>query len=110
MLQDISPNLFNMAIRKNRRVKTELNDNTWLSSFRQITDVETLHELVQLGSLLTQITLIETGEDNIVWTRNAAGIYTAKSSYQAQFIGSETNPAFKMIWTAEAQSKQRFLG
>uniref|UniRef100_I1PYJ2 Uncharacterized protein n=1 Tax=Oryza glaberrima TaxID=4538 RepID=I1PYJ2_ORYGL len=62
-----------MAIRKNRRVKTELNDNTWLSSFRQITDVETLHELVQLGSLLTQITLIETGEDNIVWTRNAAG-------------------------------------
>lgn len=77
MLQDISPNLFNMAIRKNRRVKTELNDNTWLSSFRQITDVETLHELVQLGSLLTQITLIETGEDNIVWTRNAAGIYKA---------------------------------
>uniref|UniRef100_A0A0E0JYJ0 Reverse transcriptase zinc-binding domain-containing protein n=1 Tax=Oryza punctata TaxID=4537 RepID=A0A0E0JYJ0_ORYPU len=41
---------------------------------------------------------------------NASGTYTAKSAYQAQFIGSEYNPMFKLNWTAEAQSKQRFLG
>lgn len=47
-------------------------DNTWLHSFRQITNIETIHELVQLGSLLNQITLSDQHHDEISWTRNAS--------------------------------------
>lgn len=99
-----------VAIRKNRHVKTEFTNNVWLASFRQITDVEVLHELVQLGSLLHHVELLVNTEDKIEWTQTTDGLYSARSAYHAQFFGTERNKSFKMIWTAEAQSKQRFLG
>ncbi|EAZ03574.1 hypothetical protein OsI_25711 [Oryza sativa Indica Group] len=62
-LKDIAPNLFKLAKRKNRDAFTAIAENDWLHSFRQITDVETIHELVQLGGLLSQIALTENEED-----------------------------------------------
>lgn len=62
-LKDIAPNLFKLAKRKNRDAFTAIAENAWLHSFRQITDVETIHELVQLGGLLSQIALTENEED-----------------------------------------------
>ncbi|EEC84113.1 hypothetical protein OsI_30439 [Oryza sativa Indica Group] len=73
-------------------------------------DVEVLHELVQLGSLLHHDELLVNTEDKIEWTQTTDGLYSARSAYHAQFFGTERNKSFKMIWTAEAQSKQRFLG
>jgi hypothetical protein len=50
--KELAPLCFSLAKRKNRRVQFELMNNNWLLSFRQITFVEELHELVQLGGLL----------------------------------------------------------
>lgn len=85
------PNLFNLAIKKNRTISVEIHSNSQLTSFRQITNVETLHELVQLGNLLTCIQLAEDIEDDIVWTMSSSRNFSTKSAQQAQFLGSAIN-------------------
>lgn len=46
----------------------------------------------------------------ITWTRTEAGIFTTKSAYNAQFLGSCSKPEFDAIWKSTAQPKQIFLG
>lgn len=55
--KDVAPLCFRLAKRKQRCVQQELANNNWIVSFRQITTVEELHELVQLGSLLQGVQL-----------------------------------------------------
>ena len=50
--KDIAPLCFKLAKRKQRSVQLEILNNNWIVSFRQITTVEKLYELVRLGSLL----------------------------------------------------------
>lgn len=57
-----------------------------------------------------QVTLSQEVDDKIKWTQNANGIYFTKSAYLAQIHGAKRNVSFKIMWSAEAQSKQRFLG
>ncbi len=93
-LKDIAPNLFKLAKRKNRDAFTAIAENDWLHSFRQITDVETIHELVQLGGLLSQIALTENEED--------------KTAGQGTTL--EGILFFLLNWKAKALPKQIFLG
>lgn len=85
---------------------TELQDNTWITSFRQITEIETINELVQLGGLISQIQLQLGTEDDIIWTRNETGTCISKSAYLAQFIGSCSKQEFSHLWGSQAQPKQ----
>jgi hypothetical protein len=48
--KDIAPRCFSLANRKQRSVQVELTNNKWLTSFRQFTSVEEIHELLQLGA------------------------------------------------------------
>lgn len=84
--KDIAPTLFGLAKRKNRKLDIELPNNNWLYSFRQITTIKAIHELVNLGSLLNQIELHENQEDEITWTRGNTGRFSVQSAYRAQFI------------------------
>lgn len=108
--KDIAPNLFKLAKRKNRNVGTELTNDGWIHSLRQISNFEEIHELIQLGGLLSQVTLLNGTEDTISWKRNNAAIYLAKSAYLFQFIGSQPDNVFLLNWKASALPKQKFLG
>ena len=47
--------------------------------------------------------------DSIAWKWTADGVYTAKSAYEAQFLGSYSPFRGEFIWQAEAEGKQRFF-
>lgn len=108
--KDIAPNLFKLAKRKNRNVGTELTNDEWLHSLRQITSFEEIQELIQLGGLLSRVTLLNEIEDIVLWKRSNVTTYSAKSAYLFQFIGSQQDKVFLLNWKALALPKQKFLG
>lgn len=70
-------------------VYVEITENAWLHySLRQITNVDSIHELVQLRGMLSQTMLDENEDDKNCWTRNNTGEYTTQSAYCFQFLGS----------------------
>nr|AAK53841.1 Putative retroelement [Oryza sativa] len=71
--KEIAPNLFQLATGKNKNLATELDDNHWVFSLRQIDNGEAIHELVQLGNLLSNIQLSIQNEDSIIWKRTSTG-------------------------------------
>nr|AAX95130.1 retrotransposon protein, putative, unclassified [Oryza sativa Japonica Group]ABG22397.1 retrotransposon protein, putative, unclassified [Oryza sativa Japonica Group] len=73
--KDIAPLCFKLAKRKQKSVQQELHNNNWLISFRQITSVEEIHELVHLGSMLQGVLLIPRPDD-ISWNWNESKVYT----------------------------------
>uniref|UniRef100_A0A0D9WD83 Reverse transcriptase zinc-binding domain-containing protein n=1 Tax=Leersia perrieri TaxID=77586 RepID=A0A0D9WD83_9ORYZ len=79
------------------------------SELLKITTLEQLNELVELGGLIQQVQLCSRPDD-IVWKMNADGIYTSKSAYLAQFIGSYSTIDFTKLWEANSEPKHRFMG
>lgn len=108
--KEIAPNLFWLARRKNKNLQTELDNNHWVYSFREIDNGEAIHELVQLGNLLSHIQLSPQNEDSIIWKRTSTGTYSAQSAYKFQFITYQQDHTFRANWKAQALPKQRFFG
>lgn len=108
--KDIAPMCFSLAKRKQRPVKTELTNNSWLLSLRNITSIEEINELVQLGGLLQNVQLQQNAADDIRWNWNESGSYSAKSAYLFQFQGSFSPIDFYSIWKSEAEPMMRFFG
>lgn len=99
-----------LAKRKSNCLKMDLENNHWLSLLNQITSLEEIDELIQLGSQLQNVTLLQDCPDDISWKWTDNGQYSAKSAYLAQFQGYITHAPFKPIWTTQAEPKQRFFG
>lgn len=59
-------------------MQVEMRDNKWLTSFRQFTYVEELHDLVQLVGLVQLVSLSQ-DPDDISWDWTEPGSYTTKS-------------------------------
>lgn len=108
--KDIAPLCFYLAKRKQRSVKTELTNNSWLLSFRQITTIEEISDLVQLGGMLQNVQLLPQTNDDITWNLNESGSYYANSAYLFQFQGSFSSIDFHSIWRCPAELKMRFFG
>lgn len=90
--KEIAPNLFQLATGKNKNLATELDDNHWVFSLRQIDNGEAIHELVQLGNLLSNIKLSIQNEDSIIWKRTSTGIYLAQKCLQVPIHNLPTRP------------------
>jgi hypothetical protein len=73
--KDIAPLCFKLAKRKQKGVHQELHNNNWLISFRQITSIEEIHELVHLGSMLQGV-MLTPRPDDISWNWNGSKVYT----------------------------------
>ena len=58
----------------------ELSFNNWITSFRHLTSIEEINDLVQLGGLRQEVQLPQ-GSDNISWNWTTMGCYTSKSAY-----------------------------
>jgi hypothetical protein len=107
--KDIAPLCFSLAKRKQRNVQYELHNNAWIISFRQITTVEELNELVHLGGMIQNVQLHQ-NPDDITWNLSESGVYSCKSAYLYQFEGSFTSIDFKSVWKTPAEPKMKFLG
>ncbi|KAF8658162.1 hypothetical protein HU200_059634 [Digitaria exilis] len=58
--------------------------------------------------MLTEVQLTY-GEDEIVWKWTANGVYTAKSAYHAQFVGTYYTFDANATWKAKAEGKHRIF-
>jgi hypothetical protein len=55
------------------------------------------------------ITLVETREDQIVWTLETSGVYTAQTAFMIQFKGQIRSNFPKLIWKVWATPKCKFF-
>jgi hypothetical protein len=70
--------------------------------------VEEMASFVQLWDFVQSVQLTDQ-PDSIVWRWTADGTYSAKSAYNAQFIGSYSFFRGDSIWKAEAEGKHKFF-
>jgi len=87
--RNLAPHLFELVQRKHKIVAQELANNSWISALQnKITNATQLEEFVSLWIRIKRVPLNSEIEDSITWKWTPDGIYSARSSYRAQFIGS----------------------
>jgi hypothetical protein len=108
--QDIAPDCFKLAWRKNQTVVAALPTRRWMRGLRRISS-EHEHELRKFIELWTQLSQFQMTdeEDTITWRFSPNGCYSAKSAYMVQFIGAVTDRRWKLIWKAKVELKCRFF-
>ncbi|XBJ27668.1 hypothetical protein VPH35_004899 [Triticum aestivum] len=73
---------------------------------RMSTETQIL-QFIKLWELMQTIQL-STSHDSIVWKRSNNGNYTAKSAYEAQFIGRIPQQQLEVVWKANTRGKVKF--
>lgn len=105
---DIAPGLYNLAWRKNRKVRGELQDQSWTRGLWRMSTLDEMAEFVLLWDLVQQVSLNEQ-EDQISWRWTANAAYSSKSAYLVQFNGSYGSFQGNYIWKAHAEGKHKFF-
>ena len=104
--RNLAPHLFELVQRKHKIVAQELANNSWISALQnKITNATQLEEFVSLWIRIKRVPLNSEIEDSITWKWTPDGIYSARSSYQAQFIGSFRSFKTELIWRARTENK-----
>jgi hypothetical protein len=70
--------------------------------------VSEMSSFVELWDLVQEVQLNDE-QDSICWRWTTDGVYTAKSAYNAQFLGSYRLFRGEHIWQAEAEGKHKFF-
>jgi hypothetical protein len=104
--RNLAPHLFELVSRKNKSVAIEINDGNWIRSLRgKITSTVQIEEFVSLWFRLHDFHLQPQVPDSIAWKWNPDGVFTVKSAYNAQFIGSYNHINSDFVWRARAEQK-----
>jgi len=104
--RNLAPHLFELVQRKHKIVAQELANNSWISALQyKITNATQLEEFVSLWIRIQGVALNSEIEDTITWKWTPDGIYSARSAYRAQFIGSFRNFNTELIWRARTENK-----
>ena len=104
--RNLAPHLFELVSRKNKSVAIEINDGNWIRSLRgKITSTVQIEEFVSLWFRLHDFHLQPQVLDSITWKWNPDGVFTIKSVYNAQFIGSYSHINSDFVWRARAEQK-----
>ncbi|PUZ51607.1 hypothetical protein GQ55_6G201900 [Panicum hallii var. hallii] len=105
---DLFPDLFKLAWRKNKTVRDELVNLNWTRGLWKMQTIEEMACFVKLWDLVQAVQLSDE-PDKITWSWTADGEYTAKSAYNAQFMGSFSEFSGTSIWKADSEGKHKFF-
>lgn len=105
------PAVFKHSRRKNRTVCAALADDTWIKDLRHGNIMPLLHDILAMARAVRQAVMeARHGEpDEITWSLEASGCYTAKSAYKAQFHGSHTTNFRQIFWDTWAPGKLKIF-
>ncbi|KAL6641391.1 hypothetical protein ACP70R_019572 [Stipagrostis hirtigluma subsp. patula] len=106
--RNLAPNLYKMARFKHRTVDKELCNYAWIRNLKGLPSQDHIDELNILLQALLNVQL-NNEDDKIHWKWTAHGEYTAKSAYEAQFVGAVTMKWPMIIWKAHAEPKCKFF-
>ncbi|PUZ58470.1 hypothetical protein GQ55_5G511600 [Panicum hallii var. hallii] len=98
---DFAPNLFSISRKKNRMLGDALRNNNWtkdLNFHYPSFSLQHLQEFVNLWKATQTISLNAESQDEITWKFTANGNYSARSAYNAQFIGSTITNFDTLFW------------
>ena len=105
---DIAPACFRLARRKNHPVACALQGRRWMRGLRRMNTEEQLRQFVDLWSQLQGVQLQES-EDTISWRFESSGKYSARSAYDAQFVGTFPHHNWRKVWKIKAEPKCCFF-
>ena len=111
-IQELAPNLLALIPKRiaNRRTVGEaLTDFRWLQDIHGTLSWPVLHDFLQLVEATADVHLQQGIPDKHFWRLSGNGIYSAKSAYEATFIGSTLFDASDRIWKAWAPPKCSFF-
>lgn len=105
------PQLYRHSRRKNRSVREAVLNGKWIDDVAFYLSVGLLREIFLLGQKIQslQLDLTSEHEDQIVWTLESSGKYSARSAYEIQFSGHITSNFPKLIWKAWATPRCKFF-
>ena len=84
---DLFPGLFKLAWRKNKTVKEEVHNQNWIRGLWRMETVTEMADFIKLWDAVQEVQLCDQ-PDQITWKWTTHVEYTAKSAYNAQFMGS----------------------
>ncbi|CAN6163562.1 unnamed protein product [Urochloa humidicola] len=93
-------------------MKAALQDEAWVQHIRlqMLTSAQHFGEFTSLWAKVQRIALRPEVPDQIVWKLSADGEYSAKSAYEAQFLGATNTRLDNLIWKVWAPPKCKFFG
>lgn len=104
---NMAPGLFALARRKNLSIKDALNGNHWMRGLQRMNNELLIDQFIQLWELIQPL-ILSNEPDAITWRLTNDGAYSAKSAYEAQFIGHIVAPLLHATWKVKAEPKVRF--
>jgi hypothetical protein len=110
-LEKLVPHLFGSVWgrAKKRTVFEALTKLRWVADIRGALTLAVLSEYFALRDLLSDVVLQPEVEDTHIWRFASTGQYSAKSAYEALFIGvTQFNP-WERIWKSWAPRKCKFF-
>jgi hypothetical protein len=94
---------------KKRTVSDALTYLRWVADIRGTLTVAVSTEYLDLWDLLTEVVLQPDIEDYHIWQFAPTGQYSAKSAYEAMFIGAVQFNPWERIWKSWAPGKCKFF-
>jgi hypothetical protein len=80
-----------------------------MSALQRMDSEEKLLQFISLWTMLQHIELQPQNRYKIVWNLTTDGKYSAKSAYEAQFLGRIKQPHLEQVWKIRADGKVRFF-
>jgi hypothetical protein len=80
-----------------------------MSGLQRMENEEQLLQFINMWTMLQQINLQPQSGDMIVWNLTTVGKYSAKSAYEAQFLGRIKQPHLEQVWKIRAEGKVQFF-
>jgi hypothetical protein len=110
-LDRVVPHLFHTISRraKKRTVFDALTDMRWVSDIRGALTVAVLDEYLELWDMLSEVVLQPNVAETHTWRFAASGQYSAKSAYEAMFVGAIHFKPWERIWKSWAPGKCKFF-
>ncbi|XP_010236726.1 uncharacterized protein LOC104584232 [Brachypodium distachyon] len=107
---DLAPDLFLIARRKHRRVRDACWQFKWVHDVAHGINPDNIQQFLFLFSRIEDAPALCEGNDSITWNLTPSGLYSAKSTYTAQFQGLLRKPFSCIVWHVWAPEKCRFFG
>uniref|UniRef100_A0A453PG11 Reverse transcriptase domain-containing protein n=3 Tax=Aegilops tauschii subsp. strangulata TaxID=200361 RepID=A0A453PG11_AEGTS len=104
----MAPDLFVLSTKKKISVSEAINGQAWMAGLRRITQTSQLRQYTHLWLRLQQVQL-NSEVDSVSWKGTTDGVYSARSAYQYQFMGSYSSINFEKLWKTKVEGKCRFF-
>ena len=104
---ELASDIFKISARKNHSVSDALSNDKLLKNLRAKLHVQHIDQLAKLADLLDQVHLTNL-PDAITWRFGIKEVYSAKSAYMLQSVGSSNIDFRKQIWKGWVPSRCKF--